>query len=104
MAYHVIELPDDEHEALLKALSGVEAAYGDALGRALESLRSGAPSASVTAMQRALRMLGEHDGDPMSRAPSRAAGVLRSALESLGVGVEERGDEPRPFDTNARPA
>jgi hypothetical protein len=53
-------------------------------------------------MQRALRMLGEHDGDPMSRAPSRAAGVLRSALESLGVAVEVRGDEPRPFDTNAR--
>lgn len=46
-------------------------------------------SNSANVLKEIVRILGEHDGNPMSSAPSRAAEIARKELKRLGVHEQE---------------
>ena len=101
----VIELDEDEVDALLRACGGVTVSYGLPIGRALAKLeqhtataRPAPPGIAVAALRKVVEALGRHDGDPMSHAPHIARQAALDALDQLGQQPED--DLSRP----ARPA
>lgn len=87
MTYRVLEITEETADELATFLRehGIQETYGHPLGVILAALSSEQPSASVTAMREAIRILTPYKDIAPSGVPQRACAVLAGTLEALGA-------------------